>query len=93
MGRVFAKSSLPVFGQRAEKLTIIDDCAITGELLKLVREELYRAGFNFDNLKTAVLVCQKQACTQDAKKEGKKPDFYKYSEDHAPIIFPWGATV
>lgn len=81
--KLFMPEHLPV--SPSTKITVIHDCAISGDGLSKVRAKLIEMGFNPKNVKIASLVCSKIAL--DSK---KAPDFYLYCLEHASFYFPWG---
>jgi hypoxanthine phosphoribosyltransferase len=73
-----------------KKLVVIDDCVLTGELLREVRRILTdELGFESDNVRTAVLVYSERV----VGRAGIKPDFAAYSSTFTDFYLPWGPPV
>lgn len=71
--------------KKKKKITVLDDCALTGDLLSKVRARLTQLGFEDKNILTAVLVC-----SQVAIRQNKAPNFYVHSERASEFELPWG---
>jgi hypoxanthine phosphoribosyltransferase len=67
------------------KVLVIDDVAISGDSLLLIKNVLVDAGLQREQIRTCALVC-----TQIAKNTNKAPDFHYYMVGGSDFYLPWG---
>jgi hypoxanthine phosphoribosyltransferase len=66
-------------------ILIVDDFAMSGDFLEMLRTELVAAGFRKEQIHSCSL-----AVTKVAIKNHKAPDYYWWIADDDDFYFPWG---
>jgi hypoxanthine phosphoribosyltransferase len=72
-------------GLRDHHVLIVDDLAMSGEALAIIRRALQSKGFAPDNIRTATIVT-----TKVANAGNKGPDFFAHEVSDTAFNFPWG---
>ncbi len=68
-----------------KRILIVDDFAMSGDLLDAVRRQIIEFGFREQSIKAATLVC-----ATDAIGGHKAPEFYWHETPTHRFYFPWG---
>ncbi len=74
-----------LFTQKDKKMLIVDDFALTGDFLQILKKQLAERGFIKDRIRTATI-----ATTTVAIISKNGPDYYWYTAHDDAFFFPWG---